>query len=162
MGPVDIRHHIATIRTDNKQDCWAASTAMVMRRHSIAGTDHVKSLAQSAKVPLDAGTLPDSSVPLLARAVKLGLHDFQSRSVTLEILAQLLSRGPVAAFGFFNYPGKPESFKHAVAIYGLIGDGTHRNTTVYLIDPYSIVNPFTDDWEHFEESVADITFVLSY
>ena len=109
MGRLNIRHHIATIRTDSKQDCWAASTAMVMRRHSTAGTDHVKSLAQAAKIPLDVGTLPDSSVPLLARAVKLRLNDFQSKVITLELLAEVLVRGPVVAFGFFNFPRQPES-----------------------------------------------------
>jgi hypothetical protein len=116
MGPVQIRHHIATINTDNKQDCWAASTAMVMRRHSIAGTNHVKSLAAAAGVPLDAGTLPDDSVKLLAKAVKLGFHDFQSADMTLANLADLLRRGPIVAFGFFQYPGKTDAFKHAVAV----------------------------------------------
>jgi len=162
MGPVNIRHHIATITTDSKEDCWAASTAMVMRRHSSAGTDHVKALARAAAVPLDAGTLPDDSVSLLARAVHLGLHDFQSRDVTLEILAQLLQRGPVVAFGFFQYPGKPDAFKHAVAIFALEGDGSAKNTKVSHIDPFSIVNPFSDDWEHYSDFVGDITFLLSY
>ncbi|MEO8128799.1 MAG: hypothetical protein ABJF23_16220 [Bryobacteraceae bacterium] len=159
---MNIRHHIATIRTDNRDDCWAAATAMMMRRHSIAGTDHVKALARAARVPLDQGTLPDSSVPLLARAVKLGLHDFQSSELTMGRLAGLLARGPVVAFGFFQYPGRTDAFKHAVAIFSLVGDGTARGTTISLIDPSATVNPFSDDWEHFEASVADITFALSY
>jgi len=135
---------------------------MVMRRHSTAGTDHVKAMARAQNVPLDQGTLPDSSVPLLARAVKLGLHDFQSRELTLDYLAQVLARGPVVAFGFFQYPGRTDAFKHAVAIFSLVGDGSARNTTVSLIDPSADVNPFSDDWEHFTDHVVDITFLLSY
>src|SRR5258708_6047794 len=116
MSAINIGHHIATIRIDNKQDCWAAATAMVMRRHSSTGTDHVKSLAAAARIPLDQGTLPDTSVPLLARAVGLGLHDFQTRTLTLANMEELLRRGPVVAFGFFNFPGEMSAFKHAVAI----------------------------------------------
>jgi hypothetical protein len=54
------------------------------------------------------------------------------------------------------------ALKHAVAIFGLTGDGTARHTKVHLIDPSAFVNPFTDDWQHFSDQVADITFVLSY
>jgi hypothetical protein len=162
MGRIQIAHHIATIRTDNRYDCWAASTAMAMHRHSIAGTEHVKALAQRANIPLDQGTLPDSSVPLLGRAVGLRVHDFQTKELSLSGLADLLSAGPVVAFGNFNYPNQLDSFKHAVAIYSLAGDGTPRGTTIRLIDPYSVANPFTDDWEHFSDQVGDITWVLSY
>ena len=107
-GGMNIHHHVATIQQVNIDECWAAATAMAMRRHSVAGTNHVKSLANAAGVPLDSGTLPDSSVQLLARAVGLGWHDFQTREVTLPELARLLLRGPVVAFGFFNYPGRPD------------------------------------------------------
>jgi ABC-type bacteriocin/lantibiotic exporter with double-glycine peptidase domain len=159
---MNIHHHVATIQQVNIDECWAAATAMAMRRHSVAGTNHVKSLANAAGVPLDNGTLPDSSVQLLARAVGLGWHDFQTREVTLPELARLLQRGPVVAFGFFNYPDVPAARKHAVVIFALVGDGTARHTIVKLIDPAATVNPFTDDWEDFTESVADITFLLSY
>ena len=71
-------------------------------------------------------------------------------------------RGPVVAFGYFNYPHRPTSNKHAVAIYALVGDGTARKTNVYLNDPSAVVNPFHDDWDHFFNNVADITYVLSY
>lgn len=162
MAHVNIQHHIAKIFTSRLDDCWAAATAMVMHRHSIAGTDHVKALALAARVPLDNGTLPDSSVELLARAVRLGFHDFQVRDITLPVLQHLLARGPVVAFGYFNYPHRPSANKHAVAIYALVGDGTARRTNVYLNDPSAVVNPFHDDWDHFFNSVADITFVLSY
>ena len=104
MGRMDIRHHVATITTDNNNDCWAAAIAMVTRRHSIAGTNHVKALADDAKITLDRGTLPDSSVQPLARAVRLGFHDFRAREITLNEVAQFLRRGPIVAFGFFNYP----------------------------------------------------------
>ena len=126
---------------------------MAMRRHSVAGTTHVKSLTNAAGVPLDNGTLQDLSVRLLARAVGLGWHDFQTRKATLPELARLLLREPVVAFGFFNYSDAPTARKHAVAIFALVGDGTA---------PAATVNPFTDDWEDFTESVADITFLLSY
>jgi hypothetical protein len=159
---MNIHHHVATILTENRNDCWAASTAMATHRHSIAGTNHVKALASAANIPLDVGTLPDESVPLLARVVRLGLHDFRIRDLTLSELARLLVRGPVVAFGFFNFPGPAAAFKHAVVIFSLIGDGTPRNTTIKLIDPSSLVNPFSDDFEHFSELVADITFLLSY
>jgi hypothetical protein len=162
MAPVNIQHHIAKIYTARLDDCWAAATAMVMHRHSIAGTDHVKALAQAANIPLSAGTLPDTSVALLAGAVHLGFHDFQSKEITLAVLERLLKRGPVVAFGYFNYPGRQPANKHAVAIYSLIGDGSARRTRVNLIDPSATVNPFHDDWEHFMQSVADITYVLSY
>ena len=161
---INIRHHIANITTNNNNnDCWAVSTAMVMHRHSMHGTDHVKALANLARVPLDqAGSLPDSSVRSFANAVHLGFHDFQNTTLTMGKLESLLRRGPVVAFGFFNYPGVQASLKHAVAIYALIGNGTERGTKVYLMDPASAANPFSDDWQHFDASVADITFVLSH
>lgn len=162
MGSIQITHSIADIRTDRRDDCWAAATAMVLRRHSIAGTDHVKALAQKANVPLDQGTLPDSSVPLLGPAVGLGVHDYQVKDLTLSDLAGFLRRGPVAAFGHLNYPNNRNSFKHVVAIYSLTGDGTPRGTSLRLNDPYSTANPFIDDWEHFSDQVADITWILSY
>ena len=162
MGHIHIHNHIASITTDNRDDCWAAATAMVMKRHSIAGTNHVKALAAAAHVPLDTGTLPDGSVPLFARAVRLGLHEFPVKDITLAQLESMLRRGPVVAFGFFNYPGSLSAFKHAVAIFALTGDGTRRGTKVSLNDPSSISNPFTDDWDDFINRVADITFVLSY
>ena len=162
MGRIDIRHHIATITTDNDHDCWAASIAMITRRHSTAGTDHVKSLARAANIPLDQGTLPDSSVQPLARAVRLGFHDFRTREITLREVQQLLSRGPIVAFGFFNYPGVPSALKHAVAIFSLTGDGTARGTTIRVVDPSATVNPFSDDWEHFETNIAVIDFIFSY
>jgi endonuclease/exonuclease/phosphatase (EEP) superfamily protein YafD len=163
-APINIRHHISNIHLPqaNVSDCWAAATAMVMHRHSEAGTAHVQNLAAEWHVPLDKGTLPDSSVPLLARAVRLRLHDFQEKEITLHELARLLSRGPVVLFGFFNYPHRSTSLKHAVALYALHGDGTARHTTIHLMDPSSPTNPFTDDWEHFFEQVADITLALSY
>jgi hypothetical protein len=162
MGLIQIHNHIANITTANKDDCWAASTAMVMRRHSITGTNHVKALAATAHVPLDKGTLPDASVPLLARAVRLGSHEFPVKDITLAQLESMLRRGPVVAFGFFNYPGSLPAFKHAVAIFALTGDGTPKGTKISLNDPASATNPFTDDWDDFINKVADITFVLSY
>jgi len=161
MGRIQIVHHISDIRTDRVDDCWAASTAMAMRRHSIAGTEHVKALAQAANIPLDQGTLPDSSVPLLGRAVNLAVHDFQVREITLQALELMMRRGPVVAFGHLNYPNNRQT-KHVVAIYSLVGDGSARGTTLKLNDPYSVANPFSDDWDHFSESVADITWALSY
>ncbi len=163
MPRVHLLHHIATILTEHTDDCWAASLAMVMRRHSIGGTDHVKALAAAAHVPLDQGTMPDSSVRQLAAAVRLGFHEFPgSTVVTLAILERFVLRGPVAAFGYFNFPGVLDSKKHVVAIYGLTGDGTARGTKVHLIDPSSRKNPLVTDWEFFERSIADITFLLSY
>ena len=73
---MNIQHHVATIQQPNINDCWAAATAMAMRRHSNAGTQHVKNLAAAAGVPLDNGTLPDSSVLPLAQAVHFFFHDF--------------------------------------------------------------------------------------
>ena len=82
---MNIQHPVATISQPNLNDCWAAATAIAMRRHSNAGTQHVKNLAAAAGVPLDAGTLPDSSVRLLAQAVRLGFHEFPgAREVTLR------------------------------------------------------------------------------
>jgi hypothetical protein len=160
---VNIQHHVATIAQANLNDCWAAATAMAMRRHSDAGTQHVKNLAVAAGVQLLGGKLPDASVLPLARAVRFFFHDFTTRTLTLPELARLLSRGPVVAFGFFQIPslGK-DAVQHAVTIFALIGDGTERGTTIKLIDPAAATNPFSTDWQHFEEQVADITFLLSY
>ena len=162
MGRVNIRHHISNITTPNDDDCWAAATAMVMKRHSSAGTDHVKNLARAANIPLDQGTLPDESVPLLARVVRFAVHDFQTEEVTLAKMTELLGRGPVVAFGFFNFPGDKPAFKHAVSVLGLEGDASDRGTIITLNDPSSDRNPFSDDWEHFAVHVADITFLYSY
>ncbi len=91
---MNIRQHVATIPQPNMNDCWAAATAMAMRRHSNAGTQHVKNLAAAAGVPLDDGTLPDSSVMLLAGAVGLGFHPFPGgKEVTLRELAAMRSGG---------------------------------------------------------------------
>ena len=159
---MNIQQHVATIQQPNISDCWAAATAIAMRRHSNAGTQHVKNLAAAAGVPLDAGTLPDSSVKLLAAAVRLGFHEFPgAREVTLRELAALLVRGPVVAFGFFAIPSLHRSIKHAVTIFALIGDGTDRGTTIKLIDPAATINPFSDDFEHFM-STSDINFLLSF
>jgi hypothetical protein len=162
MGSLNIRHHVATITTTNNNDCWAAASAMVMRRHSVAGTNHVKAMAAAAGIPLDHGTLPDTSVNLLAPVIRLGFHAFPVNEITLPELERFLRRGPVVAFGHYNFPGRMTALKHAVAIFGLTGDGTARHTKVHLIDPSAFVNPFTDDWQHFSDQVADITFVLSY
>ncbi len=162
MGDLNIRHPISTITTPNNHDCWAAASAMVMRRHSAAGTEHVKAMANAAGIALDQGTLPDASVRQLAGVIRLGFHEFPVSDITLAQLQTFLRRGPVVAFGFFNFPSRMSALKHAVAIFGLTGDGTARNTKVHLIDPSAFVNPFTDDWEHFSNQVADITFVLSY
>jgi hypothetical protein len=159
---VNIRHHVATINQPNMNDCWAAATAMVMHRHSNAGTEHVKSLARAARVPLDNGTMPDESVRLLAKAVGLRFHDFTVKELTLRELGTLLGRGPIVAFGFFNIPSLRQSIKHAVTIFSLVGDGSDRGTTLKLIDPGATINPFSDDWDDFNTRVADITFVLSY
>ncbi|MBV9289539.1 MAG: hypothetical protein JO288_17280 [Hyphomicrobiales bacterium] len=92
---MNIQQHVATIQQPDINDCWAAATAMAMRRHSNAGTLHVKSLAAAAGVPLDNGTLPDSSVLPLAKAVHFFFHDFTgARVLTLQELARLLLRGP--------------------------------------------------------------------
>ena len=162
MARINLHHHIANITTDNNDDCWAASTAMVMHRHSINGTNHVKALAAQARIPLSVGTLPDSSVQSLARVVRLGYHAFPRMPLTFDDLEGFLKRGPVVAFGFYNYPGMQSSFKHAVAIYAMIGDGTPRGTKIYMMDPASRRNPFSDDWQHFDTFVADITHILSY
>jgi hypothetical protein len=162
---MNIQHHVATILQPNLNDCWAAATAMAMRRHSEAGTQHVKSLAAAGGVALDNGTLPDSSVLPLARAVHFFFHDFTgARVLTLQELARLLMRGPVVALGFFNIPSLGQnSVKHAVTIFALVGDGTDGGTTIKLIDPGATSSPlFSDDWKHFDEQVADITFLLSY
>ena len=91
---------------------------------------------------LDAGTLPDSSVRLLAGAVRLGFHEFPgAREVTLRELAALLVTAPVVAFGFFAIPSLHRSIKHAVTIFALVGDGTNRGTTIKLIDPAATINP---------------------
>jgi hypothetical protein len=154
MPPVHIHHHIATIRIDNDSDCWAAATAMVMRRHSAAGTDHVKSLVRSARIPLEAdGTIPDSSVQLRA---------IPRAPLTLRDLEGLLQRGPVAAFGFFNIENVPVALQHAVAMYSLIGDGTSQRTTLNLIDPKSSMNPCRYSWERFDLQIADITHLLHH
>ena len=159
---MNIQHHVATIMQPNINDCWAAATAMAMRRHSDAGTQHVKNLAAAAGVPLDNGTLPDSSVLLLAQAVHFWFHNFpDGREVTLDRLAALLIKGPVVAFGFFSIPSLHDSVKHAVTIFALVGDGTDRGTTIKMIDPAATMNPFTDDFEHFM-SKSDINFLLSY
>jgi hypothetical protein len=159
---MNIQHHVATIMQPNLSDCWAAATAIAMRRHSDAGTQHVKNLAAAAGVPLDAGTLPDSSVKLLAGAVRLGFHEFPgAREVTLRELAALLIRGPVVAFGFFAIPSLHRSIKHAVTIFALVGDGTDRGTKIKLIDPAATINPFSDDFEHFMAQ-SDINSLLSY
>ena len=160
---MNIQHPIATILQPNLSDCWAAATAMAMRRHSDAGTQHVKNLAAAAGVPLDNGTLPDSSVLPLAAAVHFFFHDFRTKEVTLQELARLLVKNPVVAFGFFNIPSLGMgAVKHAVTIFALIGDGTDRGTKIKLIDPGATSAPlFTDDFAHFNELVADITFILS-
>jgi hypothetical protein len=164
MARLNILHHIATITTLNNNDCWAAASAMVMRRHSVAGTDHVKAMASAAGIPLSQGTLPDASVRLLARVIRLGFHDFPIKEITLAELERFLRRGPVVAFGHFNFPTRMTALKHAVAIFGLTGDGTARHTKVHVKDPSASasVNPFTTDWQFFSDQIADITFVLSY
>ena len=161
---MNIHHHVATIQQVNLNDCWAAATAMAMRRHSDAGTQHVKNLAAAAGVPLVAGKLPDTSVLPLARAVGFFFHDFTAaRVLSLPELAQLLGRGPVVAFGFFQIPSLGrDAVQHAVTIFALIGDGTDRGTTIRLIDPGAAINPFSTDWQDFEEKGNDITFLLSY
>ena len=160
---MNIQHHVATIPQANLNDCWAAATAMAMRRHSDAGTQHVKNLAAAAGVQLVGGKLPDASVLPLARAVHFFFHDFTARVLTLSGLAGLLARGPVVAFGFFQIPSLGrDAIQHAVTIFALVGDGTERGTTIKLIDPAATINPFSTDWQHFEEEVADITFLLSY
>jgi hypothetical protein len=161
---VNIQHHVATIQQVNLNDCWAAATAMAMRRHSDAGTQHVKNLAAAAGVQMDGGRLPDTSVLPLARAVRFFFHDFTgARTLQLQELAGLLARGPVVAFGFFQIPSLGRNAaQHAVTIFALIGDGTDRGTTIKLIDPAAAINPFSTDWQQFEEQVSDITFLLSY
>ena len=163
MPLVHIHHHIATIRIDNDSDCWAAATAMVMRRHSAAGTDHVKSLVRSARIPLEAdGTIPDSSVQLLAHAVHSRYRAIPRAPLTLRDLEGLLLRGPVAAFGFFNIDNVPVALQHAVAMYALTGDGTSQRTTLSLIDPKSSMNPCRYSWERFDLQIADITHLLHH
>ena len=159
---INISHHVATITISNDQDCWAAATAMVLRRNSNAGTDHVKSLAHSAGIQLDVGTLPESSVRRFAHAVHLNLHSFPRKDVSLERMGELLQKGPVVAFGYFNHPSSLAATPHAVAIYSLIGSGTRRHTRVSLVDPAGPTNPFSDDWDHFITRVADIQYILSH
>ena len=102
---MNIQHHVTTILQPNLNDCWAAATAIAMRRHSDAGTQHVKNLAAAAGVQLDNGTLPDSSVLPLAAAVHFFFHDFTgARTLTLPELAGLLIRGPVGCVRLFQHP----------------------------------------------------------
>jgi hypothetical protein len=157
---IDIRHHVAAIRVNNEHDCWAAVAAMVMRRHSQAGVDHVLSLAQHAGVPLDAGTLPETSVQRFAHAVHLKLHTLRER-ISLSRMEELLKRGPLAAFGVFMQTNQPAT-NHAVTIYALVGNGTPRHTRVHLIDPSpSAPTPhYSRDWAGFISN-SHIEYILS-
>ena len=164
---IHIRHHIAAIVINNEYDCWAAATAMVMRRHSQAGVDHVKSLAHSAGVVLDQGTLTENSVQRLAHAVHLKFHALRER-ISLRRMEELLRRGPLVAFGQFGQDTNQVT-KHAVAIHSLIGTGTSRHTKVYLVDPSpsNPVHSYSDTWENFGDDTravgsAAIEYILSH
>jgi hypothetical protein len=159
---IEIRHHITHLQQANPDDCWATAIAMVMGRHSSAGVDHVKNLAQSQGiVPNPDGSMPPENVSRVARAVHLACHDFRSgRRMTLDLLQSLMEPSAIAVFGGVNYPSQRTSLDHVLALYQLVGDGRPRHTMVYFIDPFD-GRSFHDNFERFEGEMVVPDFILA-
>lgn len=132
-----INHHVPHIRQSNRHDCWAAALAMIMGRHSNAGTEHVKQLCREHGIlPNSNGRLPPENVPGACRAVGLHCHDLRGRSFpTVDEMAGLMRLSAIAAFGQVTYEEGAED--HVLVFYSLSGDGNQFGTDLRILDPYT-------------------------
>jgi hypothetical protein len=140
---MDINHHVVPIRQPNRNDCWAAALAMVLRLRTGDPVREVKLRAHGVHINAN-GSIPSDSVPILARTLRLQLVNLQNPAQLLSTpLLQRVLRGSTAAgFGYFNYPGSDsarsvelQSTQHVLLFYRLSGQDS--DPTVHIIDPYT-------------------------
>ncbi len=136
-----IKHHVAQItQPQGSNDCWAAVIAMLIGRHSAAGTEHVKSVVRSrAGSYIQAnGTLNPSSVRQVASIFGFRTQSFGlERDLTVPLLEQYLRNSACGVFGLMDFAGA-QSLNHAMVINGINirNRGSESDTLVYYIDPF--------------------------
>lgn len=145
-------------------ECWAATTALVLGLAGRAGIDEVKRRASAAHIALNTnGTIPSSSVHSLANALNLNYKNMASPPLMLsaQTLNQVLARSPAAAFGNYNYPGVPTSTMHVLLFYGttINPPGSTTNPMVHFVDSFT-ARRFNYLMEEFNENLGSVDYFI--
>ena len=137
---IDIRHSVNYVAQDTDTDCWSAAAAMLLGGNQ---------LMSPGSAPLNPdGTLPETSVPILAREHGFAIH--YPQSWTVQRLADLLQTGPLMVGGRTGSTDSTGRFQpHFIVVGGIFGDGTAENTHLILYDP-----AFSED-AGYEEKYSD-------
>jgi hypothetical protein len=138
---MEILHPISPIQQQHQNDCWAASSAMILGLRGQAGVREIR--RRTRGLPLVQtrgfrGSLSSDNVPLLAAMLHLRHENLMHRGNQLkaEILAGALQNGCVAAFGYYHYPREPRPKPHTEVIYGLDSTAnTEDDPYIYYVNP---------------------------
>ncbi|NJN10651.1 MAG: DUF4157 domain-containing protein [Richelia sp. RM1_1_1] len=132
---MSIEHDVTLFPQPTNMTCWSAATTMLFGDRSISSGE--------AEIDGNGGLSSDEkNIAAFAKSHGLTLHYPQSWSV--KALYRLLNNGPLAIMGAMP-------LAHAVVLAGMNGDGTAKNTKLYIYDPWpvnegKIVEPIYANW----------------
>jgi Papain-like cysteine protease AvrRpt2 len=129
--------HVPLVSQKKKNSCWAACAAMMLswKNKSYMPEDEAVKIAGPAWVAKYAADVGLSGNEVLSFA-----HDFHFQTegpatfFPVGYDAMLEKHGPLWVGTAINNVGR-YSYGHARVLYGIVGDDSGNNTTMYLMDP---------------------------